>query len=175
MLIALTGTPGTGKSTVSAILAQRYDVVDIHSYAESKGLFEGYDEDAGSYIVDVDRLNDSVLSEHWDGTVILDGHLSHFVDCDAIAVLRCRPSILASRLRSRGYDDRKVRENVQAEILDVILQESVDSGIPVYEFDTSSAAPEETADIIERTIILGESDDASPGRTDWSGEMEEWF
>ena len=56
MLVGITGTPGVGKSTVSKILAHRFRVIDIHSYAEKNGLFEGYDEKAGSYDVDVVRI-----------------------------------------------------------------------------------------------------------------------
>ena len=176
MLIAITGTPGVGKSTVSKILSRRYPVIDIHSYAERHGLFEDYDEEAGSYDVDVEKLNDSIMSEDLsDRYVFLDGHLSHFVDCDAIIILRCRPKLLNERLKARGYDEKKVRENVQAEVLDVILQESMESGSKVYEIDCSDMAPNDIADRIERIIILCETDDALPGRVDWSGEMEEWF
>ena len=123
MLVAITGTPGVGKSSVSKILAQRFPVIDIHNYAEKHNLFEEFDEEAGSYNVDVEKLNDSIMSEDLDSTVFLDGHLSHFVDCDIIIVLRCDPHILYKRLKDRGYDEKKVLENVQAEVLDVILSE----------------------------------------------------
>ncbi len=176
MLVAITGTPGVGKSTVSKILAHRFRVIDIHSYAEQHGLFEEYDEEAGSYDVDVEKLNDSIMSEDFsDENVFLDGHLSHFVDCDLIIVLRCEPRKLAERLKARGYDDRKVLENVQAEVLDVILGESVESGVRVCEIDCTDMSPDDIADKIEHIVILGEADDVSPGNVDWSGEMEEWF
>ena len=176
MLIAITGTPGVGKSTVSKILSRKYPVIDIHSYAEKHGLFEEFDEEAGSYNVDVEKLNDSIMSEHFtEPYVFLDGHLSHFVDCDAIIVMRCKPKIISERLKARGYDDKKVKENVQAEVLDVILQESMESDSKVYEIDCSDMTPNSIADRIERIIILCETDDALPGKVDWSAEMEEWF
>ena len=176
MLVAITGTPGVGKSTVSKILSRKYPVIDIHSYAEKHGLFEEFDEEAGSYNVDVEKLNDSIMSEHFtEPYVFLDGHLSHFVDCDAIIVMRCQPKIISERLKARGYDDKKVKENVQAEVLDVILQESMESDSKVYEIDCSDMTPDSIADRIERIIILCETDDALPGKVDWSGEMEEWF
>ena len=176
MLVAITGTPGVGKSTVSKILAHKYRVIDIHSYAEEHSLFEDYDNEAGSYDVDVEKLNDSIMSEKFeDDVVFLDGHLSHFVDCDMIVVLRCNPKVLYDRLKARGYDDKKIKENVQAEVLDVILSESVDSGIETYEIDCTGMTPSDIAGRIERIIILQEADDASPGNVDWSGEMEEWF
>ena len=175
MLVAITGTPGVGKSTVSEILAHRFTVIDIHSYAEQHGLFEEYDEEAGSYNVDVEKLNDSIMSERYESIVFLDGHLSHFIDCDIIIVLRCEPKILYQRLKDRGYDGKKVLENVRAEVLDVILGESMESGAKVFEIDCSDMTPTQIADRIERIVILGETNDSSPGNVDWSGEMEEWF
>ena len=175
MLVEITGTPGVGKSTVSEILAHRFTVIDIHSYAEQHGLFEEYDEEAGSYNVDVEKLNDSIMSERYESIVFLDGHLSHFIDCDIIIVLRCEPKILYQRLKDRGYDGKKVLENVQAEVLDVILGESMESGAKVFEIDCSDMTPTQIADRIERIVILGETNDSSPGNVDWSGEMEEWF
>lgn len=176
MFVAITGTPGVGKSTVSDILAHKYRVVHIHEYAEQHNLFESYDEKMGSYDVDVEKLNDSVMSEKFsEKYVFFDGHLSHFIDCDIIIVLRCRPKILYDRLKARGYDDEKVMENVQAEVLDVILGESMESGAKVFEIDCSDMTPINIADRIERIVILGETDDSSPGNVDWSVEMEEWF
>lgn len=175
MLVAITGTPGVGKTTVSEILRKKYKVIDIHSYAEEHGLFESFDEEAGSYIVDTDRLNDSILSEKFDGTVFLDGHLSHFVDCDKIIVLRCEPHIIQERLKHRGYDDKKILENVQTEVLDIILAESMESGIDTYEIDCTGLGPEHIASKIEIITNGGDTEDVSPGNVDWSGEMEEWF
>ena len=175
MLVAITGTPGVGKSTVSSLLRKEYTVIDIHSYAEEHGLFESFDEEAGSYDVDVEKLNDSIMSEELDGTVFLDGHLSHFVDCDRIIVLRCEPHIIYDRLKQRGYDEKKILENVQTEVLDVILSESVDSGIDTYEIDCTELTPEQVVSKIG--IIMNGEDipDVTPGHVDWSEEMDEWF
>ena len=175
MLVAITGTPGVGKSSVSKILAHKFRVIGIHEYAEQHGLFEEFDEEAGSYNVDVEKLNDSIMSENFESTVFLDGHLSHFVDCDIIIVMRCDPRILYKRLKDRGYDEKKILENVQAEVLDVILSESMESDAKVFEIDCSDMTPTQVADRIERIVILGETNDSSPGNVDWSGEMEEWF
>ena len=106
--------------------------------------------------------------------VFIDSHLSHGTDCSRIIVLRCRPSVLAERLRKRGYSEAKVRENVQAEVLDVILCEATDTDIPVNEYDCSEGTPSDAVDFIER-ILNGEIELGPPGRVDWSGEMEEWF
>jgi adenylate kinase len=176
-LVAITGTPGVGKSTASKILAERHKVIDIHSYAKEHGLFEDFDKNAGSYDVDVDKLSDSLQSQRAvNGFVFMDGHLSHFVDCDSIIVLRCDPAVISQRLKERGYDDAKVLENVQAEMLDVILCESMDSGVgDVHEIDCTDMTPAEVADKIEDIIIRRNADDCLPGKVNWSSEMDRWF
>ena len=68
----------------------------------------------------------------------------------------------------------KVRENVQAEVLDVILCEAAESEIPVYEVDCTSSSVPESADSVEK-ILNGDVSDYLPGKTDWSGEMDRWF
>ena len=175
-LFAITGTPGTGKSSVSAELRSRgYDVLDVKAHIRAHGLMGALDEARDTHEVDLDDLNDSLeyLREE-EGLHLMESHLSHFMDCSGIIVLRCRPSVLADRLRARGYGPDKVRENVQSEVQDVILCEATESDIPVFEVDCSDSDVSVSADAIEN-IVKGESSDYLPGKTDWSEEMEEWF
>ncbi|MDO5852765.1 MAG: adenylate kinase family protein [Thermoplasmata archaeon] len=175
-LYCLTGTPGTGKSSVSAELRSRgWDVVDGKAFLREHGLLGEYDAERDTYEVDLDDFNDALEAfRDAEGPVVLDSHLSHFMDSSGIVVLRCRPSVLAERLRARGYSEAKVRENVQAEILDEILVEATETDIPVGELDTTSATIAEIADAAEK-IIRGHAPDYPLGSTDWSTEMEEWF
>jgi len=175
-LYALTGTPGTGKTSLSAELRSRgYNVIDGKEHIRSHGLMGELDKERDTHEVDLDDLNDS-LQEYRDSDelYILDSHLSHFMDSSGIIVLRCDPNILAERLRARGYGDQKVLENVQSEILDVILCEATESDIPVWEVDCSHDSIAESADSFEQ-ILKGKSDDYLPGKTDWSSEMDKWF
>lgn len=175
-VIAITGTPGAGKTSVSAELRNRgYNVVDINEHLRRYGLLGEKDVPRNTYNVDMEAFNDS-LEEYRraDGIVFLDSHLAHETDCSRIIVLRCHPKVLSERLRARGYHEEKVRENVQAEILDVILCEATDTDIPVNEIDCTEGAPSDAVDFIER-ILNGETEICPPGSVDWSGEMEEWF
>lgn len=46
---------------------------------------------------------------------------------DLVVVVRCNSTILYDRLKSRGYSDKKLDENMDAEIMEVLLQEARDS------------------------------------------------
>lgn len=176
VLYALTGTPGTGKSTLSAELRRRgIEVVDGKAFIRENGLLGDYDEARDTYEVDLDALNDSLGAfRDVDYPVVLDSHLSHFMDSRGIVLLRCSPEVLADRLRARGYSEAKVRENVQAEILDEILVEASETDIPIGEIDTTSISGSEAGDIAE-SIIRGNASEHPPGSVDWTGEMDRWF
>jgi adenylate kinase len=163
MMIGLTGTPGTGKSTLSLELASRGHRV-VHLV-----------DTIGPYILTRDTARDTLVVDEdaWaeefppvDG--IVEGHLAHYLPCDRIIVLRCRPDVLASRFRKRGYSEGKIRENVEAEALDIILQEAVDrfSEEQIYEIDTTRCVIPELADLVER--IINGTRPPSYGKIDWS-------
>lgn len=176
-LYAITGTPGTGKTAVSGELRNRgYEVIDMNEHIRKHGLLGALDQKRHTYEVDLEALNDSLEEYRHDESriVLMDSHLSHLMDCRAIIVLRCNPNVLAERLRARGYDGDKVRENVQSEILDVILCEATDSDIPVYEVDCTSCGVSASADAVSE-IVKGNGGDYPPGKTDWSLEMDKWF
>lgn len=176
-LYAITGTPGTGKTAVSEELRNRgYEVIDMNEHIRKHGLLGALDQKRHTYEVELEALNDSLEEYRHDESriVLMDSHLSHLMDCRAIIVLRCNPNVLAERLRARGYDEDKVRENVQSEILDVILCEATDSDIPVYEVDCTTCGVSASADAVSE-IVKGNGGDYPPGKADWSLEMDKWF
>jgi adenylate kinase len=60
-VIVLTGTPGTGKSTHAALLANESPVplkhINVSEWVKERGLFQAYDEEWQSYTVDEDRAS----------------------------------------------------------------------------------------------------------------------
>ncbi|MCL2712680.1 MAG: adenylate kinase family protein [Methanomassiliicoccaceae archaeon] len=174
MMIAITGTPGTGKTAVANCLREKgEDVIDLHHYIEENGLKGSLDKKRDTYNVDAEELNTSIKEYVRGKKVMAEGHLSHFLDCDMIIVIRCRPSVLYERLKERGYTEKKIMENVQAEALDVILCESTERNAHVFEIDNTSCTAEQTALMIKE-IISGRSSGHEPGSVDWSAEMEKW-
>lgn len=161
MIIALTGTPGTGKTSVAENLG--YDTVDITAFVEQEGLGEKV---GGEYEVRVDELVEALKTEiDTAGDVLVEGHLAHHVPADLCIVLRCRPDELRDRLSNRNYSESKVRENVEAEAMDFILSEAVDKQEQIIEVDTTGKSSEESAEEVKRMI---REEDTGYGNVDWS-------
>ena len=171
MIIGITGTPGTGKTSASALLK---GVLDLNELIKEEGLYIGIDEERDSLIADMDAVYDRVceIAQGRAGDLVIEGHLSHHV-CDLAIVLRASPYELERRLMARGYHEAKISENVLAETIDVILVEAVEWCDRVYEIDTTGKTAEEVADAIREildAIDRGiEIEGYEPGSVDWLG------
>jgi adenylate kinase len=165
MKLALTGTPGTGKSTVADMVDAGFTVIHVNDLI--KGDYcEGFDEEKKCWIADLDRL--SAFAESLEGDYILEGHVSHLLPVDAVIVLRASPAALRSRLAGRGWSEAKIRENVEAEALDIILVEALSGNKKVYEIDTTNMTPMQVRDAVIE-VIRG-TDRYRPGSVDFSEE-----
>ena len=150
MAIALSGTPGVGKTTVSQILKERgHLILDINEIVEDNDFVEGYDKERDTNIIDIEALNRFVQKNYQKKNIIIEGHLSHLLSVDFSIILRCDPLVLNERLNAKEWPEKKIKENVGAEILDVIKVEALENMDRVYEVNTTSLTPEEAADTIE--------------------------
>ncbi|MGB1696920.1 MAG: adenylate kinase family protein [Thermoplasmatota archaeon] len=148
-LIAITGTPGCGKTTLASLLP---DAIDLKAHAAQVDAVVDYDHADEAAVIDMDAIR------------IVEGHLSQFLEPDECWVLRCDPRVLEARLEARGYSPEKVRENVEAECLDIILQEALDHAKVVIQRDATHRSPEE----------LLSSFLSSSGRTEHDLEPVDW-
>jgi adenylate kinase len=178
MFIALTGTPGCGKTSVSGLLENEfgYRVVHLNEIIKSENLFVEEDKQRDCVVTDLDVVKKrlSVIEES-ENPVIIDSHMAHLIT-DVSIVLRTAPNELKKRLEKRGYQPAKVDENIEAECLDVILVESVENCEMVFEVGTTGRSMSEVAGDV-RGIIDGIAsghpplDKFKPGAFDWSGEI----
>ena len=160
MKIGLTGTPGTGKTTLSELLP--YRTVHLNDYMRENNI--GTEMENGELEVDIDQLREN-QPDASEEDILIEGHLSHFLDLDYCIVLRTEPNKLEERLNSRDYSQEKIRENVESEALDVVLSQAVNNQENVFEIDTTEKSPEETK---QRIIEAVENREERKGTVDWT-------
>ena len=160
MKIGITGTPGTGKSTISTNLDGK--VIDLKQYLEENDL--GEINENGEIEVEVEELRENAPQEPENQDLILEGHLAHFLDLDYCVVLRSRPDILRERLEKRDYLQEKIDENIESEKLDLILSQAVQRQEKVFELDTTERSVEEVVSELKKAI---ENMEEGYGKVDW--------
>jgi adenylate kinase len=167
--VALTGTPGTGKTSVAEAVGDRLDidVINLNARIREEGLYTERDEERDSLIADNDAIEEYLGD--WSG--LLDSHLAHQFDADAVIVLRCGPDELTERLEARGEPESKAAENAESEALDIVLSEAVrrHGEENVYEIDTTGRAIEDVADDVV-DVLHGKREPAA-GTVDFTGVL----
>lgn len=165
MRVALTGTPGTGKTTAANRAEIDLEVIHLNEVIRADpGLACGTDPSRESVVADLDALH-SRLADRND--VLFESHLAHHLPVDRVVVLRCHPEELRRRLQSRGWGEAKVTENVDSETLDMCLAEAVErhGTDHVYEVDTTDMSRAAVARELE-AIVAGERN-PGVGRVDF--------
>ena len=89
-------------------------------------------------------------------------------------VLRCNPKNLNERLKSRGYTKEKIKENMEAEALNIISEEAIEicGEKNVFELDTTNRSMEDSVKNL-KDIINGNI--KSDKRIDYSETIMDWY
>ncbi len=164
-VILLTGVPGVGKTTIAALLSERLKGVHVNlsELALAEGLLTGYDSIRETSIVDLERTTTRLMEIIQEGRdpLVIEGHFSQDVvspeRVSNVFVLRRAPWRLKDELESRGYNPEKVKENVEAELLDVCLVEAIEAygKEKVCELDTTDVEANEIIETIT-AVLRGE-------------------
>lgn len=153
----ITGTPGTGKTSVAERLSLDQPVISLASILADDRFVADEDVDRGTNIVEMEALVEWVDSQPTD--CVIESHLSHLLPIDRAIVLRCHPDELTERLEQRygANGSTRIEENVESERYDVILIEAIDQvGIDnVFEVDTTDRDVSSVVKDVE-SILAGE-------------------
>jgi len=159
MVIAVTGNPGTGKTTFSNRLSKTTKIknIEINDLAKKYDTFIAYDKSLDSNIVDIKKLNKNINNfiKGLDKDIILTGHLAADlkIKYDIAIILRLSLKKLAERLKKRGYSIKKIQENLLAEAYDY-CSKIKSYAKEAYEVETE----EEKKDIINYIYALEKKD-----------------
>uniref|UniRef100_A0A2K6Q1Y3 Uncharacterized protein n=1 Tax=Rhinopithecus roxellana TaxID=61622 RepID=A0A2K6Q1Y3_RHIRO len=103
-------------------------------------LYDGYDEEYDCPVLDEDRVADKECG------VIIDYHgCDIFPECwfHTVFVLRTDANVLYERLETKGYNEKKLKDNIQCEIFQVLYEEATASYKEEVVHQLPSNKPEE--------------------------------
>ena len=156
---------------------KNFGVINLNDIATENNFILDFDKDRDTNIVDLVKINKFIENKYRDEKLVfIDGHLSHLLKIvDKIIILRCHPKELKKRLSSKNWKKEKIIENLQAEILDIILIETLEKHPEknIFEIDTTN---KEIKEIFENIIQIIENGfkpvkKYKAGKLDWSEEI----
>ncbi|MFA5412261.1 MAG: adenylate kinase family protein [Candidatus Micrarchaeia archaeon] len=172
MKILITGTPGTGKSSVAKEICSRkgWPLLSLKEIAGKHGCIIG--KEGGERIVDVRKLRAATIRElKGKKNAVVEGHLGceFRLPVKFVFVLRTHPDELKERMRKRKYPKMKIEENLMAEMLDYCSQVSAAHyRVPILEVDTTKRTAKEAAG---RIISFLEGRVKNLDSIDWGPEL----
>ena len=139
-VVCVAGSPGCGKTSLCEALKEKLDktlyrFVNLGDLIREKQLYTHWDDEMDCSIFDeelvVKELRRIVKKCDSDGVVglVIDFHSVGFIPkkiVDTVLVLQVATDVLWVRLEARGYEAKKIQENVQAEIFMESFSEAVD-------------------------------------------------
>ncbi len=146
LIIAVTGTPASGKTTFAQSLSGETGVraVEVNDIVERERLFTGTDEN-GSKIVKMQELKkeiEGIIKKEPPEArgIILVGHLlaDLRLDYDITVVVRSNLKALVERMEKRGYPKDKLRENLVSESIDYCGIQAAGRSKETYEAETEA-------------------------------------
>ncbi|MBU0457513.1 MAG: AAA family ATPase [Nanoarchaeota archaeon] len=143
IVISISGSPATGKSKLAGLLAKElhFSRLDLHDHY--KDISIGYNRSKQCYDVDLKKFEKLVKEKvkKVEKGLIVDSHIAHLLPqklVDLCIIITCSDlKKLERRLKKKKYSKKKIRENLDAEIFQVCLNEAKEKGHKVITFDTS--------------------------------------
>lgn len=179
-VIVVTGTPGVGKTTISQKLASKLHAhyIGITSLVKEEKLFISIDKIRKTLVTDTEKVSKRMKEILWSsaGNIIVEGHYAVDVvskkDLKKVFVLRRDPAELKYVLEKRGFEGKKLWENLAAEILDVCLLDALSTydAKKVCEIEVSGKTVEEVVE--EILLVLERKKPCQSGIVDWLGKLE---
>lgn len=136
VIIGITGSVGTGKTTISNNLGIRLNCYVNHLNDVAKKYKIKDVENLQTFDFDLDLLLKDVEleireSKKQEIDMIFESHFAHFIDpslVDIMFVIGRDLSKLKEEYERRGYNEKKITDNLEAESFNLCFYEAIENG-----------------------------------------------
>uniref|UniRef100_A0A7E4VAU9 Adenylate kinase isoenzyme 6 homolog n=1 Tax=Panagrellus redivivus TaxID=6233 RepID=A0A7E4VAU9_PANRE len=157
--ILITGTPGTGKTTTASRVATElgFAHLNVSEIAIANKFVDSFDDQVASFNLDEDKLLDyleAYLGSH-DGGYVVEYHGCELFPerwFDLVIVLRCDNTLLYDRLKARGYNEKKLTDNIDCEIFGILSEEAKESYDEQIVHELASNTEEDVLSNVDRIV-----------------------
>lgn len=158
LIIAITGTPASGKSTFAKELSSKLpnsQVIELNDIVDEYKLFSSVDK-LGSKIVKLaeleSKMKDLIKEKSTSSNLIIVGHLVPEIELNQniTVVMRIGLKELVKRQEERKYPKAKIKENIVSESVDYCGMKAREKSEETYEVETTQQKEEITAYIISK-------------------------
>jgi len=131
MKIAISGTPGVGKTTVAKELSKKLNLkyYNLNDYSKKHKI--AYIKELKTYDFDLDELFEEVEKLLKDkDNYIIESHYSHYINpeyIDYLIIINREITNLKNEYLKRDYPEKKIRDNLDSEIFNVCYFESIET------------------------------------------------
>lgn len=153
MRIGITGVPGSGKTTLSKLVCEKYNLqyISINDLINEKEFWTTIDARDDAKVVNMIALKKEL--QNVPENCVVEGHLlcEFPVPVDILIILRVPTKLLGERLTERKYNEFKMKSNIYSELLDYCTDRAkckyCNSPTAMYEVLTSKTIEECMGDI----------------------------
>ncbi|MCH8519980.1 MAG: AAA family ATPase [Nanoarchaeota archaeon] len=138
MRIAISGSVGVGKTTITKLLSKKlqFDIIHLNDIAQK---FKKEDIiQLQTFDFDVEKCLNFIEKEFENkNNIIFEGHFAHLLSPDFIDILiiiNRDLKELHQEYIQRGYNEQKVKDNLEVESLNVCFYEAEEEGFKDYQF-----------------------------------------
>lgn len=158
--LLITGTPGTGKSTIAKLLRKKLKAFVVNEKAFcQKEKCATFNPKTKEWEIDLKKYKKAFthyVKQHAGKTIILEGHVACEVNLpiSKIIVLTCNPVELGYRLAKRHYSELKIQENMFCEATNYCTEQVTKHyrGKKVLKVDTSAHSSTQTTQKIQKWL-----------------------
>ncbi len=144
MIIAISGSVGSGKTTIAKDLAKElnYSVIQLNELAKEFKIKEV--PELQTFDFDIDKLVAKVNRDIADGkykNTIFEGHFAHFLNPDLIDflfVINRDLKELKKEYLKRNYNEQKIKDNLEVESFNLCFYEAEEEGYEILSEEEKS-------------------------------------